>query len=166
MKKIVLHIAVLAMLVLTSCSDNTPSIALQIKPCAVMPVPRASSAACTLDGKGYVFSGRDAKGIYLNDLWQYDPKTDVWKQLSSCPGKARVKAVMTAYDGALYIGLGFSGEKVYVDSCYLHDLWRYTPADDQWTRLTDCPYANTIGGVSCVSGSRMYVLYSTGWSQS
>lgn len=166
MKKIVLHIAVLAMLVLTSCSDNTPSIALQIKPCAVMPVPRASSAACTLDGKGYVFSGRDAEGIYLNDLWQYDPKTDVWKQLSSCPGKARVKAVMTAYDGALYIGLGFSGEKVYVDSCYLHDLWRYTPADDQWTRLTDCPYANTIGGVSCVSGSRMYVLYSTGWSQS
>ena len=166
MKKIVLHIAVLAMLVLTSCSDNTPSIALQIKPCAVMPVPRASSAACTLDGKGYVFSGRDAEGIYLNDLWQYDPKTDVWKQLSSCPGKARVKAVMTAYDGALYIGLGFSGEKVYVDSCYLHDLWRYTPADDQWTRLNDCPYANTIGGVSCVSGSRMYVLYSTGWSQS
>lgn len=166
MKKILLHIAVIVALVMTSCTDNTPSVALQIKPCATMPAPRASAAACTLDGKGYVFSGRDANGTYLNDLWQYDPKTDTWKQLSSCPGKARVKAVMTAYDGALYIGLGFSGEKVYVDSCYLRDVWRYTPADDQWTRLNDCPYSNTIGGVSCIEEGRMYVLYSTGWSQS
>lgn len=131
-----------------------------------MPVPRASAAACALDGKGYVFGGRDANKQYLNDLWQYDPSTDSWKQLRSCPGKARVQAVMAAYEGALYVGLGFSGEEVYVDSCYLRDIWRYMPADDQWTRLSDCPSANTVGGVPYVENDRMYVLYSTGWSQS
>lgn len=166
MNKAILYIAVLTAFVLSSCTDNTPTVNLQIKSCAVMPSPRASAASCALDGKGYVFSGRDAKGTYLNDLWQYDPSTDTWKQLSPCPGKARVKAVIAAYEGALYLGLGFSGEKVYVDSCYLRDLWRYTPADDQWTRLKDSPFPNTVSGVPCISDGRMYVLYSTGWSQS
>lgn len=149
-----------------ACSNPVPEVEVVVHECATMPAPRASAAACVLDGKGYVFAGRNAKDSYLNDLWQYDPKTDTWKQLSSCPGKARVKAVMVAYEGALYLGLGFSGEKVYVDSCYLRDVWRYTPTDDQWTRLDDSPFANTVSGVPCVSEGRMYVLYSTGWSQS
>ena len=166
MNKLLLHIVAVMALVLSACSNNTPVVPLSIQSCATMPAPRASAAACALDGKGYVFGGRDANKQYLNDLWQYDPSTDSWKQLRSCPGKARVQAVMAAYEGALYVGMGFSGEEVYVDSCYLRDIWRYTPADDQWTRLSDCPSANTVGGVPCVSNGRMYVLYSTGWSQS
>lgn len=166
MNKLLLHIVAVTALVLSACSNNSPVVPLSIKSCAAMPVPRASAAACALDGKGYVFGGRDANKQYLNDLWQYDPSTDSWKQLRSCPGKARVQALMTAYDGSLYVGLGFSGEEVYVDSCYLRDIWRYTPADDQWTRLSDCPSANTVGGVPYVENGRMYVLYSTGWSQS
>ena len=166
MNRFILHIIAITAVVLSACTDNTPTVAVRVKECAAMPVPRASAAACALDGKGYVFAGRDANGIYLNDLWQYDPGTDSWTQLSAFPGKARVKAVMAAYDGALYMGLGFSGEKVYVDSCYLRDIWRYTPADDQWTRLADCPSANTVSGVPCMVDERMYVLYSTGWSQS
>jgi N-acetylneuraminic acid mutarotase len=166
MNKILLHLIAVTAIVLCSCSDNTPTIALQIKSCAAMPAPRASASACAYEGKIYVFGGRDAKKNYQNDLWQYDPGTDTWQQLSSCPGKARVKAVMAAHEGSLYIGLGFSGEKVYVDSCYLRDVWRYTPADDQWTKLSDSPYPNTIGGVPCVSDGRLFVLYSTGWSQS
>ena len=166
MNKLLLHIVAVTALVLSACSNNLPVVPLSIKPCAAMPAPRASAAACALDGKGYVFGGRDANKQYLNDLWQYDPSTDSWKQLRSCPGKARVQAVMAAYEGALYVGLGFSGEEVYVDSCYLRDIWRYTPADDQWTRLSDCPSANTVGGVPYVENGRMYVLYSTGWSQS
>jgi len=151
---------------LCGCAHE-PDIVLKTRTCASLPAGgRASACVCALDGKAYVFSGRDANGKYKRDLWQYDPATDTWTQLSSCPGKARVKAVMVAHDGALYAGLGFSGEQVYVDSCYLRDLWRYTPSNNQWTKLSDCPYANTVSGVPYVKNNRLYVLYCGGWSHS
>ena len=150
---------------LCACSErNAPEVTLRVTQCAAMPVPRASAAACSLNGKGYVFGGRTQNGTYLNDLWQYDPATDSWSAMSAFPGKARVNAVMTACNGALYVGLGFSGEKVYVDSCYLRDLWRYTPSDGKWTALRVSPYRNTVRGVPVMNGNRLYVLYSAGWS--
>lgn len=154
-----------AAVMLCACSErNVPEVTLRVMECATMPSPRASAAACALDGKGYIFGGRGQNGKYLNDLWQYDPTTDSWNAMSPFPGKARVNATMTAYQGALYVGLGFSGEKVYVDSCYLRDLWRYTPSDNTWTKLSDSPYRNTVRGVAMTSGERIYVLYSAGWS--
>ena len=131
-----------------------------------MPSPRASAVAGALNSKGYVFGGRDANGTYLNDLWEYDPQADTWTSINTFPGKARVKAVMIAEGDALYVGLGFSGERVYVDSCYLKDLWRYTPADGQWTALTPCPFRNTVNGVPYIVDRKLYLVFSTGWSYS
>ena len=131
-----------------------------------MPAPRACAVACSLNGKGYVFGGRTQDGTYLNDLWQYDPQTDTWTAINTFPGKARVNAVMIADKEALYVGLGFSGERVYVDSCYLKDLWRYTPADGQWEALPPCPFRNTVNGVPYSVDRKLYIVYSTGWSYS
>lgn len=148
------------------CSTNVPEADLRVTECATIPVPRACAAACHLNGKGYIFGGRTQDGKYLNDLWQYDPQTDTWTSINTFPGKARVHAIMIADGDALYMGLGFSGERVYVDSCYLKDIWRYTPADGQWEALTPCPFRNTVHGVPYIVNRKLYLVYSTGWSYS
>ena len=154
----------IAAILLAGC-QREPEVSLSVRECTPLPAGgRASASSCSLNGKGYVFGGRDKDGKYLNDLWQYDPETDTWELIPTFPGKARVHALLTNDGEALYVGLGFSGEKVYEDSCYLQDFWRYTPANGQWEALSSCPNHNTIDGVPYVIDDRIYVLYSTGWS--
>ena len=136
-----------------------PEVTVQVRECASMPSPRASAAACACLGKGYVFAGRNATKTPQNDIWEYNPTLNKWTSISGFTGKARVKPTLCADDTALYMGLGFSGEQVYVDSCYLHDWWRYSPATGKWTRLTDCPYPNINAAVAYHVGSRIYVIY-------
>lgn len=140
-------------------SCHTPEIEVRMKECAEMPSPRASSVAYSLNGKGYVFSGRDQHGTYLKDLWEYDPATDQWKQISSFPGRARVSAAMIAHDGALYVGLGFGKGGVYDDNTHLHDWWRWDPATDTWTALASYERETTVYPTLFVVGSRIYAIY-------
>ena len=133
--------------------------------CAAMPSGRASACACVCDGKAYVFSGRDQKGTYLNDLWEYDPVTDTWKDLGSSPMKARVNAIMTAYDGKIYAGLGYSALRAYNDSAYQRDWWEYTPQTGVWKRLADYPSQHTVKPICVTDGNAVYVLYGCGYSQ-
>lgn len=151
--------------ILIGCSTpNTPDAIVQIQDCAPIPSPRACAAACSLNGEGYIFGGRTQDKKPTKDIWRYTPSTDSWTRITSFPGKARLNAVIIAYENALYMGLGFSGERVYVDSCYLRDWWRYTPDDGKWTALAQAPTTNTIRGVPYICKDRIYLYYSTGWS--
>lgn len=147
-------------MVMMSC-HHVPEVEVRARECASMPVPRASAVSCSLSGKGYVFSGRAQNGAYLKDLWEYDAATDQWKQVSSFPGKARVSAAMIAYDGALYMGLGYGKGKIYADSSYLHDWWRWDPNTDQWTELASYPQETTVSPTLFAVGSRIYAIYGT-----
>ena len=124
----------------------------------------ACATACELNGKGYVFGGRTQDGNYTNDLWEYNPKIDSWKLISTLPSKARINAMMVSDGEAIYIGMGFSKGRVYVDSCYLQDFWRFTPESGQWDRLASYPSTNTIRGVPYVQNQHIYVACGTGWS--
>lgn len=126
-----------------------------------MPSARACAACYSLNGKGYVFGGRNQNNKYLKDIWEYDPQTDSWTQITTFPGKGRVNAVMVSDGKDLYVGLGFAG-RVYVDSCYLRDFWRYSPASGKWKRLADFESTNTVKGTPYVVDNKIYVLYSTG----
>lgn len=136
-----------------------------VQACAAMPSGRASACACVCEGKAYVFAGRDQQGTYLNDLWEYDPVTDSWKDLGESPMKARVNAVMTSYDGKIYAGLGYSALRAYNDSAYQNDWWEYTPQTGTWERLADYPSQNTVKPVCVTDGSAVYILYGCGYSQ-
>lgn len=149
---------------LMACQSEQPEVKLVLHTCSAMPVPRASAAACSLNGKGYIFGGRTQDGSYLNDLWQYDPATDSWTQIDTIPGAPRIKPLMIADDEALYIGLGFAKGNVYDKASYLRDLWRFTPSDGKWQALKPCPNDKTISPVPYIEGRKIYLLYSTGWS--
>lgn len=127
--------------------------------CAPLPVGLASACATSLDGKGYVFGGRDQAGTYLNDLWQYDPQGDTWNNMGGTPLKARVNAAVAAYGGQLYVGLGFAKGRIYDPENYIHDWWRWDPKTNIWTRLADYPYQSTNAATLYVVGDRIYVIY-------
>ena len=155
---------VVAVVTMMSCQNTPEEVSLPVKRCAVMPVPRASAAACTLGDKGYVFGGRAQDGTYLNDLWCYEPQTDSWTKTDTLPGQRRVKPLLFTDGEALYAGFGFSGGRVYDEDSYLKDFWRYTPADGQWEQLSKGPNNNTISPVPYLVGQKIYLLYSTGTS--
>ena len=154
-------IVFLSAVLMTACS-NTPDISLALHACAPLPAGgRASACACVLDGKAYVFGGRNADGIYLNDLWQYDPQTDSWTHLGATPLSPRVKAVTIAYKGAIYIGLGSGQEDVYSSDCYLRDWWQWTLGTNQWKQLAQYTSQRTISPVTYQVGERIYTIYGT-----
>ena len=142
--------------------QNAPDVHVVTRECAAMPVGRATACACSLNGKGYVFAGREG-GRYKNDLWQYDPVTDSWTDLGASPMKPRVNATIAAANGKLYAGLGYAGYGVYRDSTYLQDWWEYTPETGEWRRLADYPNQNTVGPYSTTVGDVIYSLYGMGW---
>ena len=147
--------------ILAAC-NHAPEVSVVVHECAPMPAGRASACACSLDGKAYVFAGREGSK-YRNDLWQYDPQTDSWTNMGASPMKARVNATMAAADGKIYAGLGFAGSGVYRDSSYLQDWWEYTPATNEWRRLANYPQDNTVAASSIAINGIVYVLYGFGW---
>jgi len=147
---------------LVSCTQS-PEVAISTHKCTPMPAGgRASACACALEGKAYVFAGRDSSGTYLNDLWLYDAQTDTWHDLGIAPMKARVNATMTTDGERIYTGLGYSDKKAYHDTAYLYDWWEYTPATRQWKRLKDYPNKRTVAVVSFASDGYIYALYGFG----
>jgi len=160
-----LHILLLAAVV-CACT-NVPEREVNVRACAAMPSGRASACACVCEGKAYIFGGRDQKGAYLNDLWEYDPVTDRWKDLGASPMKARVNATMTSCNGKIYAGLGYSALRAYNDSAYQKDWWEYTPQTGTWKRLSDYPNLYTNACTSFHLGDKIYALYgfSHGFSQ-
>lgn len=149
-------------LVFAACS-NVPEVSVQTTECASMPEGRASACACVCDGKAYVFGGRNEKGTYQNDLWQYDPSTDTWTSLGASPMKARVNATMTSADDKLYVGLGYSAPHAYSTDAYQKDWWEYNLSTGQWKQLADYPNAYTVAALSMSIDDAIYVIYGFGF---
>ncbi len=146
----------LFVLLFAACTKKT-EVELSVVPCAPMPEGRASACATACDGKAYIFGGRDADGTYRNELWEYDAAKNTWSVIKT-PLKARVHASIATYGKAIYLGLGFTGQ-VYVDSCYMRDWWRYTPATGEWKKLKKFDSPRTIGNTTYVVGNRIYAIY-------
>ena len=100
-------------------------------------------------GQGYDSAGQSGE---LNDLWRYSPSSGQWTWVAgsnsrSAPGVFGTQGVATAgnvpgardrsaswIDGAgdfwLFGGIGYDASGISGD---LNDLWRYSPASNQWT---------------------------------
>jgi N-acetylneuraminic acid mutarotase len=73
--------------------------------------------------KGYIGTGWAGviPNTYMSDFWEYDPSTDVWRQLADVAGAAREHAVGFSIGSNGYIGTGWDGVNV------TNDFWKYTP---------------------------------------
>lgn len=148
-------LSILPLFLLCAC-NNTLIESVTITECSSMPEGRAAATSFVCNGKAYVFGGRTQGGASLNTLCRFDPESDRWEELGQTPLKPRVNAVAAVVRDTVYIGLGFSGEKVYTDSCYLQDFWQYVPSTGEWKRLPDYITKETNGCICFSDSNHIY----------
>ena len=85
---------------------------------------RQLASGFSIGNKGYVTCGEG--GSYFNDLWEYDPATNLWTQLASLPGAGRYGAVAFTIGNKGYIGTGAYP--------LMDDLWEYDPITNSWAQ--------------------------------
>ena len=149
----------IGMVVLAASCSQEPDFDVVLHECAAMPSPRASSACFVFDHHAYVFAGRDSSGVYQNDLWRYTPANDTWERLGSTPLSPRVNPTACVQGDKVYMGLGFSGASIYDSACYLTDFWEYTPATQEWKRLSNYPNHYTDDATAFADDGELYIGY-------
>jgi len=67
------------------------------------PSARRGHAAVVYNGKMYVLFGQDSQG-YLNDVWQYDPRTASWAlKTAAAPISPRARHAVATASGLVWI---------------------------------------------------------------
>ena len=156
MKSEKLVILLLTAVLSAGCNPAIEESLRPVERCADAPVAITSSAYFSIDGQGYLFGGRLSDGALSNHLYRYDPTANTWSDLGATPLKERVRPRAVAVGDDVYIGLGFNG-KVLIDSAYLSDWWKWTPATNTWKPLTSYPSDRTVGPVVTTDGHSVYV---------
>ncbi|MEQ8623881.1 MAG: T9SS type A sorting domain-containing protein [Vicingaceae bacterium] len=108
--------------------------------------PRGFAVGGSYDGKGYVGFGlgfppiQNAPLTYFNDLWEYNPDTDTWTELTPCPCLGRRHpAFVTTTNGKIFVGLGDGLDSAGLGDSGFKDWWEYDISTDTWTRKADLP---------------------------
>lgn len=99
-------------------------------PSFVSPTARISAAMCAIKGKLYLFGGK-AKGYFLKDMWKYDPKANIWGQVttSSVSPSERAFFASSCEGDALFV---FGGED---SSGFTNDVFIYNSLTNVWSAL-------------------------------
>ncbi len=100
--------------------------------------PRGFGYALSTNTKGYVgfginYDAGTSSEEYLKDLWEYEPLSDSWTQLTDLPGSARIHPAMVEIDGKIYVGCGGN------EFGDLGDWWEYDINLDTWTEKATFP---------------------------
>ncbi len=105
-------------------------------------------AAGFTDGvSGYLFGGIRG-GVFLNDLWKYDPAADDWTELAPMPGAPRSGSACFVIDGYAYI---IGGKNATADA--LSELWRFDLTDQTWEALQPIPAPIWRASAKAVDGT-------------
>lgn len=91
---------------------------------------RYAACAFAIATNGYVGIGYDQLAPLKDDFWEYNSLTDTWTQKANFMGGARQQGVGFAINGFGYLGAGYS-------SSSLADFYKYDPANDSWSQITD-----------------------------
>ncbi|WP_422350467.1 Kelch repeat-containing protein [Flagellimonas sp.] len=116
---------------------------------------RSNSVAFVIDGKGYVYGGRNGNAEYSN-LMEYDPGTDSWVTLDGPDEVGRESAVGFSIGNKGYIG---TGEK---DGEFFNDFWEYDAEQDSWKKLADFPGGPRSSAVGFSIGDKGYIALGYG----
>ncbi len=82
-------------------------------------IARIDGVGFSVNGKGYLVTG--GPGSMINNVWEYDPGSDLWAEKTSFEGTARTDAVGFGYGNYGYVGTGRSS------SYYFYDMWCFDP---------------------------------------
>ena len=121
---------------------------------------RFGAIGIAINNKIYVGLGSDPKTVPgdYNDLWQYDPVTNLWTRKADAPsGVGGYNSfAFSLDDSTAYICTGAPEE-------HQPALWLYNANKDNWTQKNNLPFDLSWGPCSMVIGANAYVL--NGWDQ-
>lgn len=114
-------------------------------------VARTGSVSFSIGSYGYMGTGANASGGYLNDFWRYDPSNDSWAQMTVFGGSARSQAVGFAIGSYGYVGTGIDG------SGSKNDFWQYDPGNNSWAVKTNFSGTARNSAIGFSVGSYGYI---------
>ncbi len=82
-------------------------------------IARQNAVAFSVNGKGYLVGGSSSS--LVNNVWEYNPGTDLWEEKTAFEGSTRTEAVGWGSGNYGYVTTGRSS------SYYLGDIWRFDP---------------------------------------
>ena len=118
------------------------------------------------NGDFWLFGGFGFDGVgqlgYLNDVWRYQPATNLWtwmggsnlieaagvygtlgvESATNQPGARWGAVAFQFYSGSLYMFGGYGVDSNGLLLGYLNDLWKFNPANGRWTWISG---SNTFG---------------------
>ena len=94
-------------------------------------------------------SGNNA--VYRNDLWEWDPATDVWTRKADFPRPGRYGAAAFVIGDRGYIGTGNTSVDV------VNDFWEYDQSSDEWTRKADFAGVPRVSAIGFSAGNKGYL---------
>jgi N-acetylneuraminic acid mutarotase len=119
-------------------------------------------------GNLFLFGGQgyDANGSFnnLNDLWKYDPVTNLWTWMkgsklvngtgsygtrgqfsaTNTPGNRIVASAMTDNSGNFWL---FGGSGYFGGNVSFNDLWEYKPSINQWAWISGDNFLTNVSGI-------------------
>jgi hypothetical protein len=79
----------------------------------------------TLNNKGYIVGGNSLNYATANQVWEYDPLTNIFTQKNNFPRDITCGSGFVV-NGIAYVGLGEDS----IDYNFQSDFWQYNPATD------------------------------------
>lgn len=137
-----------------------------------VPAPRAGPVSW-IDGNGnfWLFGGQNQQNAAFNDLWEYNPTSNLWTWMSGSsapeatgvygtkgsPSAANVPAARygavswTDASGKLWLFGGANN----TPNAFYNDLWRFDPNSNLWTWMSgsSTPFAGGVYGVEGVASA-------------
>lgn len=117
---------------------------------ANLPIPIASAACFSLNGKGYAVCG--VNGPLLNTVYEYDPVANSWQAKSNFPSSSRHNLTAVVLNGRGYMICGFIG-----GSTVVSDMWEYNPTSDSWIQKANVPGSGRNQPVAFTINNVIYV---------
>jgi RNA polymerase sigma factor (sigma-70 family) len=121
---------------------------------ADMPAGRGlDGAVCAVNGKIYIIGGwpNPKAGTVLNEVKEYDPKTEKWTKKSDMPTK-RAHLALCVVKGKIYAIGGFITMDVFTSA-----VEEYDPETDTWTKKADMSTDRAAFAAAAVNG-KIYAI--------
>lgn len=106
-------------------------------------------------GMGYICGGQVGSSSYSNELWQYNPSTNMWLQRANFPPGDRFGLTSFSINGKGYVGTGADYNLMN------NDLWEYNPSGDTWAQKNNLPASQRMYCTGFAIGTKGYIALGT-----
>ena len=103
-------------------------------------------------GKAFFGLGRQPDNNYTNNMWKYDPDTEMVTKISSYPGSGSVGCIFFVIGNKAYVGMGQSKTNRYTD------FYEYNSTTGIWTSKASFPGGAILSASSFTIGDTAYIV--------